>query len=180
MELFLNKIITDEDYKHRKRNLFRFDGDKCIMLLYDGTECIFDKEDLDIVSQHYWSINNVRHVCSKINGKTVSLPTYIYSCYGIELKDGLIIDHKDRNALNNSKTNFRACTPSQNGMNKSIQRNNTSGKTGVHYDKRINRYYAYIKINREHISLGYYKTFDEAVKVRKEAEHKYFGEFAPT
>lgn len=34
------------------------------------------------------------------------------------------------------------------------------------------------KVNYKDIYLGYYKDFDEAVKVRKEAEEKYFGEYS--
>ena len=179
MELFVDKIVPPEEYKHRKKNAFDITGEKGVMILYDGTECYFDKEDFDIISKHYWSINNSRHVMTKIKGKTVSLPTYIYSCYGMPIEKGYMVDHKDRDSLNNSKLNFRLCTVSQNGMNKRVQSNNTSGVTGVHYDNRINKYYSYIKINGKHIGLGYYKTLKEAADVRKEAELKYFGEFAP-
>ena len=35
-----------------------------------------------------------------------------------------------------------------------------------------------IGINGEQVYLGVYKTFDEAVKARKEAEKKYFGEYS--
>lgn len=180
MDLFVNKIVPEGEYKHRKKNMFNLSGKYGKMLLYDGSECIFDKEDYDILSKHYWSINNSRHVSTKIEGKTVSLTTYIYNCYGIPLRDGIVIDHKDRNSLNNTKENFRRCTLSQNGMNKGLQSNNTSGKTGVHYDSRINRYYAYIKKDGQRLSLGGYNNFDDAVKARLFAEQKYFGEFAPS
>lgn len=178
MDLFVNKVIPNEKYNHRKRNLFDLSGEYGKMLLYDGSECLFDKDDYDILSKHYWSINNSRHVCTKIDGKTVSLTTYIYNCYGIKLDNGIIIDHKDRNPLNNTKENFRKCTVSQNGMNKNIQSNNTSGKTGVHFDDRIKRYYAYIKKDGKHYGLGYYQDFVDAVNARVLAEKQYFGEFA--
>jgi hypothetical protein len=35
-------------------------------------------------------------------------------------------------------------------------------------------------VNRKEIRLGHFKTFEEAKKARREAEKKYFGEFAPS
>ena len=56
---------------------------------------------------------------------------------------------------------------------------NTSGVTGVCFDKRINKWYAQIKVkNKKRITLGYFTNFEEAVVARKEAEQKYFGEYS--
>ena len=52
-----------------------------------------------------------------------------------------------------------------------------SGKTGVCFNKRANKWRAFISINKKNIHLGYYDTFEEAVRVREEAEIKYFGEY---
>jgi len=62
-------------------------------------------------------------------------------------------------------------------MNHKLYKNNTSGFSGVCFLSKLNRYLAVIKINNKSIYLGKYKTLDEAVKVRKEAELKYFKEF---
>ena len=57
-------------------------------------------------------------------------------------------------------------------------RNNKSGATGVYWDKRRNNWYAQITYNKKTISLGAFTDFDEAVKARKKAEEKYFGEYS--
>jgi len=88
------------------------------------------------------------------------------------------IDHIDRNPLNNRKYNIRVATDSQNMMNRGIQKNNTSGITGVCWIKEKCKWKAQIKINRKNINLGYFSNFDDAVKARKGAEKKYFKEFA--
>lgn len=64
-------------------------------------------------------------------------------------------------------------------FNSSIAKNNTSGITGVHYDKKRNKWCAQIMINRKGIFLGYYNNKDDAIKSRLTAEQKYFGRFAP-
>lgn len=54
--------------------------------------------------------------------------------------------------------------------------NNTSGRKGVfHHPEAI---FSRITVDGKIIHLGMFKTVDEATKVRKQAEVKYFGEFA--
>ena len=63
-------------------------------------------------------------------------------------------------------------------MNKKIAKNNSSGVTGVGWNKEQQKWTAKIGVNRKRIFLGYYANFDDAVKARKEAEEKYFGEWS--
>lgn len=87
-------------------------------------------------------------------------------------------DHKNANKHDNRKENLRDATHSQNNMNRGVQSNSTSGITGVRWDKRQQKWTAKIKINKRTISLGSYVLKEDAIKARKEAEEKYFGEFA--
>ena len=63
-------------------------------------------------------------------------------------------------------------------MNHKISKRNTSGVTGVDWSKTRNLWRARIHFKRKEILLGYYTNFDDAVKARKEAEEKYYGEYA--
>ncbi len=54
---------------------------------------------------------------------------------------------------------------------------NTSGCRGVSYDSSKNLWEATIKFKNHKTRLGYYKNYADAVKARKEAENKVFGEF---
>lgn len=94
--------------------------------------------------------------------------------------DDLVPDHingKD-SRFDNRKCNLRLTTTSQNNMNKGLRINNTSGVTGVNFDKRLQQWRSRIGVNKETIELGYFDKFEDAVKARKEAEEKYFGEFS--
>lgn len=55
--------------------------------------------------------------------------------------------------------------------------NNTSGVTGVLWDKSRNTWRATITFKGKVYYLGRYKNKEDAIKVRKEAEEKIFGEF---
>ena len=78
----------------------------------------------------------------------------------------------------NRKCNLRKVNNGQNMRNSILYSSNTSGVKGTSLDKRLNKWHSYITINKHRITLGYFKDFDEAVRARKEAEEKYFGEFA--
>lgn len=88
------------------------------------------------------------------------------------------IDHIDNNRKNNALSNLRWVTHSQNNINRSKQSNNTSGITGVSFDKKQNQWVVRMKIDAKYQYLGSFKHFDDAVKCRKDAEVKYFGEYA--
>ena len=76
---------------------------------------------------------------------------------------------------NYSKENCRWTTRSEQSFNTKKQRNNTSGKTGVCWSKKENRWIARIDFQGKPIRLGAFKEKEEAIKVRNEAEIYYFG-----
>ena len=88
-----------------------------------------------------------------------------------------IVDHIDKDKLNNHIENLRWATHSENGMNRSAPKNNSSGQTGVYYNKTSKKWRAELKRNGKKISLGSYVKFEDAVRARLEGEQEYFGEF---
>ena len=75
---------------------------------------------------------------------------------------------------------FPLCEPSDNAKNQSLSARNTSGQIGVSYSSQFHKWRAYVGDNRKYISLGYYKTKEEAIAARLAGEKKYYGEFAPS
>jgi len=108
-----------------------------------------------------------------LNGESYRLHRLIWILENDEnpLQD---IDHIDRNKTNNRISNLRLATRSQNMINTGRYKNNTSGVKGVGFEKRSGKWRAYICVNHKRISLGYGVNFDDAVRIRKEAEQLYF------
>tara|TARA_B100000131_G_scaffold153436_1_gene148775 strand:- start:76 stop:621 length:546 start_codon:yes stop_codon:yes gene_type:complete len=92
------------------------------------------------------------------------------------------IDHINGNKLDNRIKNLRLATNQENQWNRSsLQRNNTSGKTGVTWYARHKKWVAQIEVSdnqkRKGYNLGYYTKKEDAIQARIEAEKKYFGDF---
>ncbi|HBD95259.1 MAG TPA: hypothetical protein DC057_13920 [Spirochaetia bacterium] len=86
-----------------------------------------------------------------------------------------VIDHINRNRLDNRKKNLRIGNYQINAINKGKQSNNTSGFPGVSWDKYHNKYEAHIKLNGRKKFLGYFDLLDDAIARRKQGEKEYFG-----
>lgn len=65
-----------------------------------------------------------------------------------------VVDHIDRNRLNNSLDNLRWATRSQNGRNRNCK--------GYTWDKQANKYQVQYMLNRKNIHIGHYDTEEEA------------------
>ena len=89
------------------------------------------------------------------------------------------VDHKNRDRLDNRKTNLRKSTALQNARNRGLQSNNTSGVTGVYFRNERNAWFSQITVDGKTKTVKYSHDKEEAIKARLEAEAKYFGEFAP-
>lgn len=88
--------------------------------------------------------------------------------------DDLTIDRIDPQG-NYEPSNCRWADRYTQGYNQRKSTKNTSGTVGVSKRKDTGKYQAYITKNGKTIKLGSYKTIEEAIQARKEAEIKYYG-----
>ena len=147
----------------------------------EGKFAIVDIEDFEKLNQFRWYMdkNNYVHRSQHISGsgknrkkKTISLHRYL-----INPPKGKIIDHADRNPLNNLKSNLRICTRSQNEAN-SPGRGGTSEYKGVSWDREKLKWLAGIKHQYERIYIGVFKNEIDAAKAYNKKAKELFGEFA--
>ena len=93
------------------------------------------------------------------------------------MPSNLQIGHINHNGLDNRKCNLRICSNAENNRNKDFKRNPISGHKGIRYNHKTQSYYVRIMVNKKEISLGAYKTIEDAIKARIREEEKYFGSF---
>jgi hypothetical protein len=90
-----------------------------------------------------------------------------------------MVDHRDRDPSNDRWANLRLATNQENIRNSNLRRDSASGVKGV-YRFRNGRWAASIRVDKKLLHLGYFDTIEEAAAVRRAAEIKHFGEFAPS
>lgn len=177
----------------RKGNEWVIVEDRCIGNTKNGINFFIDIEDLIIVKPYTWYIQQKKindkyiggkYVCSqfpttegKRNRKFIHNIIWEYN-YG-PIPDGMIVDHKDHNPLNNQKQNLRLIRKQDNTKNRSIPHNNTSGVIGVYWLKNNQKWQAKLSYNNSAISFGVYNTKEEAIRARLMAEKEYYKELAP-
>ena len=159
-----------ERLKQRKYNKNDLSGEYGILWLNGtGEECYFDLEDAKIILQYTWCNSN-GYAITVIDGSNVPM----HQLLGYHAPD-----HYNHNKLDNRKENLIVCTPQENARNRPIYSNNTSGFIGVGWVKKYNQWRARIYIDDREKHLGCFNNKEDAIKVRLQAEVKYFGEFAP-
>ena len=87
------------------------------------------------------------------------------------------VDHIDNNKQNNHLINLRFATAKENGQNRSINKNNTSGTKGVSWNKKAMKWTAQIKINGKTINLGSFINKADAINIRIQRAKDEFGEY---
>jgi hypothetical protein len=98
-------------------------------------------------------------------------------CISKNWKEGLEIDRIDVNG-NYEPSNCQLISHTENmavGKRRKFI-SNTSGYTGVYFNKRNNKWQSQITINKKIIYLGSFSTIDQAVEARIQAEIFYFNE----
>lgn len=152
-----------------------------------GHEVLIDKDKIELVLKYKWHISksgeNSFYVATNIpiGNKQKKLFLHRLILNSSSETNTLLVDHINRNSLDNRLCNLRLCTFSENARNSSSRKNSSSKYLGVSirskkYKKRI--YAAQIKDFKKIIKLGYFANEIEAAKAYNEAAIKYHGEFA--
>lgn len=135
---------------------------------------LVDDEDFEgLLKMGRWSYSE-GYVQRKEKGETLRLHRFLL---GMSKDDTRVVDHINGDGLDNRKSNLRICTKFENSLNKRKHRDGRLKHKGI-YQQKSGNYSAKIQIRGNDISLGTYKTQEEAGKVYERAEQELFGEFA--
>ena len=163
--------IREWNKANKKCNVYDLTGDYGIGYASNTNEPFyFDLEDYDKIKDYYWSANTDGYMYSTCDDEYILMHRLIIDENNPEMQ----VDHFNRNRKDNRKENLKSVTPQHNNWNRGMNQNNKSGVTGVRWNKKAEKWIAYIM--RKH--LGTFNSFEDAVKARKRAEQKYFGEYS--
>lgn len=142
-----------------------------------GGLCVVDREDLDIVSEYPWYRSRTSNQVYTKNSKQglVSMSRLIM---GVTDDLSVLVDHKDRDPLNNTRKNLRLCTSSQNNCNKRALAKSSSVYKGVSIDKVNNKWRSQITLYGKNYNLGRFDCEIEAAKAYDAKAKELHGEFA--
>ena len=158
----------------KKYNTYDLSGEYGIGYTSKGKEFYFDLEDYDKIKDYCWHIDSNGYVLSHDeHNNQIRLHRII-----LEVNADMVVDHINHITIDNRKNNLRIVKQSNNCMNHCLSKNNTSGVSGVTWNKYHNKWDVRIKFGRKSIFIGYYNNFNDAVYARKQAEEKYFGEYS--
>ena len=140
-----------------------------------GEEFYFDKEDYQKIKEYAWYLDKDGYVVAyeANTGKQIKFHRLIMNC-----PEDKVVDHRYRKTNDNRKSQLREVTPSQNCMNRMVDKRNKSGVVGVNWDKARNKWRAIIGVNGKNIHLGSFTTKEEAIEARLKAELELFGEYS--
>jgi hypothetical protein len=146
-----------------------------------GLFAIVDDEDYEritSVKRKWHAVKSRNTFYAQRNKNSSDDKLYIMHRAIINPPDDMIVDHINGNGLDNRKSNLRIASKEQNALNRGNNKNNTSGRKGVEFDNRNNKWRASIRYKNKLIHLGSYSLIEDAIHERERAEKLYFGEFA--
>lgn len=149
--------------------------------LPSGHIALIDDCDADLAGRSWYCNTSGKnfYAAHRYAHKTTYLHRAILSrLLGRELVKGEVVDHIDGDGLNNTRSNLRLATQSQNMGNQGRSIANTSGFKGVSWHKGRGKWQAQIKVGRVNKWIGCYDDPAEAHAAYMTAACELFGEFA--
>lgn len=154
-------------------NPYKVMGDMAIIYAANtGTKFYIDYADYEKIELYRWVEAQGGHLWTRLeNGQMINMASAIL---GIENCKETIVLYKDNNRKNIRKENLEVVERDKYSGRNKLRSNNKTGCTGVSLYGRYN-YRAQIMVNGKNIVLGVRSNYEDAVKLRKEAERKYLN-----
>ena len=152
----------------------------CVCIpLTKGYHTVIDIADYDLVVRYKWYVAISRHGNPYAMHKVITdHGKHRNKALHSLLVEGLV-DHRDRDSLNNRRSNLRPCTRAENSRNcKRSNLKKTSKYHGVCWNKAKKKWIAQIHLNNTSIHIGHFTDEVAAAYAFNEAAKKYHGQFA--
>ncbi len=152
--------------------------------LTKGQFAIIDAADYEWLSAFKWQATWMKNtqsfyaVRTRYKPETQSNTSVLMSRQIMGAGKGAKVDHRNRDTLDNRRSNLRMATASQNNCNIKLRKDSRTGIKGVTFHKVNRTWVAHIRFQGQIKYLGSFKTPEAAKAVRDEAAQRLHGEFA--
>ena len=139
---------------------------------------LVDDEDYERVNQYKWQAQphhtgKMWYAKRTINLGNGSFTTMRMARFILDVEAETLIDHRDRDTLNNQKYNLRLASSQQNAANAG-PRGASSGYKGVHWNESAKKW----QVSRKGRYIGVFSDVIEAARAFDAIAYKEDGEFA--
>jgi len=137
-------------------------------------------DDLELLTEHNWCAKKIKKVyramrATELNGEhlTIQMTEAV-----LGKSRGRIIDHKNRDTLDNRRSNLRFCTYSQNSYNKASQKGSKSRYKGVHWNGKYQEWHVKLYSKSVYYGGGRFKDEHKAALAYNVIAKEVHGDFA--
>lgn len=163
-----NAVVRRKDpavLDYRRSNLFvknriRIDGDTAYVETMNGIEFMIDVDDVPLIDGVLWGVDRAGYPSALISGKRIKLHRYLL---GLHEWRGYneVVDHIDRNPLNNRRCNLRIVTQRENIMNREYPAGK-SGYTNIEWNEEMKCWRVHKAVQGKSYFLGAYDMLSDA------------------
>lgn len=145
--------------------------------LKSGQTALVDSWNHRLLSRHAWYLSETglsRYARTAIEKRMFNMHTLVMGPPG----PGLVIDHIDRNGLNNTEANLRFVSRSANSQNCAFKRPNASSRfrgVTLRGSKQNPKWFSYIRAAGVPTNLGHYRCEVAAARAYDAGAIKHFG-----
>lgn len=150
--------------------------------LTKGMVALVDDEDYEYLTHWNWQVMCCKGYYYAMRNENVSghHKTILMHRVIVGAISGQLVDHKDHCTLNNQRRNLRKADKSKNAGNSIMDKRNTSGRKGVYWNRKTNKWIAQICLNGNRKYIGSFESIDLAARAYDMMAKSHWGPFALT
>lgn len=169
----MNKISYESDYVVLEVRYID-KKEKCLVDIDD-----YENKIKSLGTKIFMYENGYCYFCVQKNGQNKKIKLHRYLMDVVD-KEDIVIDHINRNPLDNRKSNLRKCNTVLNTYNKDYNSNSTSNVKGVSFNKAMQKWRGQVQVNGIRIYTNPYKSFEECCKVTEDLRKQMYEEYRKT
>lgn len=160
------------NYYGLEKGVQHVEGTRTIQLVNERGITLVSAADYERVKRYSWQFHK-GYAVTRVDGKLIYLHRLI-----MDAPEGMMVDHINRDRLDNRQVNLRIATNRQNQANVAKRVGTTSRYRGVSKHAPSGRWQARISLEGKQKHLGYYEDEEAAARAYDAKAREVFGSFA--